>query len=586
MTVDFATQWAALYSWDDLDADDRPRKKKYDSLPELVLVVHRWPSAEGAAVQATLTVYECDDPTFADLFQPRDTSKDVPVAKLALTLKPNPKAGEDEKAPRVIAALRKVRGTPWLDRTLKRRHRAASERKADVALRIGASVVLLSLPKEDIHDEARDGKFEIGFSLEVAGEPAFDLRSTWGLSYIDVADPLIRMLTIPQRFSDPARKPSIEPEQVVATLEERTDALLKQARGKTPEDVDLDVDGLRFHRFLRAGVTRKQVIESLMKEGGPSILGKVRERFKKSKHEGKLVLDSAWRSHDITDKAYFLIHDVGLAVSNRRAVHYSPDMARIHKTHVHGFLNWSGVLAPTNDWSVGKVGTKAARKKYKKPWRHTTIETETTVNAFYVKADSIEAFEASLKDPHADKALLPTKTYGKDDGQPYVVMTWKCPITWGERKKLGRKRLGLGAKDSAQPVHIAGFSQAAIDALVDMYVLASARAGHLLTVTCHVEVDRGLPGGHSDPTGLEMQFFYDAVTRRLNGGGEDIGLGGFQLPVGVRYGIHPRRVTGPPTIWTDADGNRIVIARNYEGAPGVKIPEKSFPHQSAPPTVS
>lgn len=43
------------------------------------------------------------------------------------------------------------------------------------------------------------------------------------------------------------------------------------------------------------------------------------------------------------------------------------------------------------------------------------------------------------------------------------------------------------------------------------YVYASYRAGAWLTVTCHLEVDRGYPGGHSDPRGFSFDKLYARI---------------------------------------------------------------------------
>lgn len=47
------------------------------------------------------------------------------------------------------------------------------------------------------------------------------------------------------------------------------------------------------------------------------------------------------------------------------------------------------------------------------------------------------------------------------------------------------------------------------------YVLASHRAGRLLTVVPHRELDRGIPNGHSDPRHFDWQRFYDKVNTML-----------------------------------------------------------------------
>jgi hypothetical protein len=43
------------------------------------------------------------------------------------------------------------------------------------------------------------------------------------------------------------------------------------------------------------------------------------------------------------------------------------------------------------------------------------------------------------------------------------------------------------------------------------YVYASYRAGEWLTVTCHLEVDRGYAGGHCDPRGFSFDKLYNRV---------------------------------------------------------------------------
>jgi hypothetical protein len=43
------------------------------------------------------------------------------------------------------------------------------------------------------------------------------------------------------------------------------------------------------------------------------------------------------------------------------------------------------------------------------------------------------------------------------------------------------------------------------------YVFASYRAEEWLTVTCHMEVDRGIANGHSDPRGFSFARFYSTI---------------------------------------------------------------------------
>jgi hypothetical protein len=138
--------------------------------------------------------------------------------------------------------------------------------------------------------------------------------------------------------------------------------------------------------------------------------------------------------------------------------------------------------------------------------------------------------------------------------------------------------------------------------MADLYVLSSARANNLLTVATHEELDRdimysavfwaysadeidalearssiwadmiGQPGdGHDDPIALDLQVFYDKITERLNK------LGGLQLPMGTRYGTHPKRNAD----WTnkDPDGHPHSTG-NVDGQLHV------FPWQSNPKILS
>lgn len=44
------------------------------------------------------------------------------------------------------------------------------------------------------------------------------------------------------------------------------------------------------------------------------------------------------------------------------------------------------------------------------------------------------------------------------------------------------------------------------------YIFASYRAGTWLTVTAHIAVDLGIPGGHSDPRGFDFRRFYRIIS--------------------------------------------------------------------------
>jgi hypothetical protein len=177
----------------------------------------------------------------------------------------------------------------------------------------------------------------------------------------------------------------------------------------------------------------------------------------------------------------------------------------------------------------------------------------------------------------------------------------------------------IGYKVYGKKVTYYKWTKAAFDVLADLYLLASARAGHLLTITVHKEMDRNLgrsviwreysakelrawdekynlaervhkineakqrgdkeeagrlrkenkhyltalyyPGDyHGDPAGFNIQALYDLITKKLNA------LGGRQLQIGVRYGIHPRRIC-------KENGENIANSNSHL---------HEFPHQSDP----
>ena len=67
------------------------------------------------------------------------------------------------------------------------------------------------------------------------------------------------------------------------------------------------------------------------------------------------------------------------------------------------------------------------------------------------------------------------------------------------------------------------------DALALAYIFASYRAKQWLTVTCHLETDRGIPGGHWDPRGFDYELFYRKIIASMGGPKPEIKL--FPPPV-------------------------------------------------------
>lgn len=302
-------------------------------------------------------------------------------------------------------------------------------------------------------------------------------------------------------------------------------------------DATLELDGTNFDEFLRGG-NRRTFISKWLDEHAA---------LKEAAGEPGAEL----KTGDIL-KAWFVIHDVGVgaSLSDKR---FKASDAATKKGAVHGFLNRAGYFAATHDLVTNRQGTvyEFMSKNGLKQINGRTINIET------------------VPDIQAD---VPNKSDGTR-GEPSNPGLY---ASIGYRRKSGK-------------VTYYKWTKAAFDALADLYIFASARARHLLTITVHKEMDRNLaqsilwreysaaemragsgkhwntardhPGDyHGDPYGFNVQALYDRITAKLNA------LGGRQMPAGARYGIHPRRVS-------KADGEDIGNGDSQKN---------SFPHQSDP----
>jgi hypothetical protein len=102
-----------------------------------------------------------------------------------------------------------------------------------------------------------------------------------------------------------------------------------------------------------------------------------------------------------------------------------------------------------------------------------------------------------------------------------------------------------------------------------LYLIASARANHLLTITTHVELGQG---EHDDPRGLDLQVLYDAITVKLSALSKaELGAQAVALPAGVRYGINPLRNRDPAKLAAGSQWPKVLASRKW-----------GFPHQSGP----
>ena len=105
------------------------------------------------------------------------------------------------------------------------------------------------------------------------------------------------------------------------------------------------------------------------------------------------VLEKEWRATDI-EKAFFVIHDIGVWYNNRtpqryepedQAVGWKPGKAGYYPMSVHGWLNWGGVYCPAYDFAKYKLGTKHAFKPRYAQWRRNTVEVECVPLLYYGK---------------------------------------------------------------------------------------------------------------------------------------------------------------------------------------------------------
>lgn len=406
------------------------------------------------------------------------------------------------------------------------------------------------------------------------------------------------------RFNDHLRKPSVEPELAPAFL--GSEIVKRTSAGEK----DTDVDGLLFSYFVPKAERRK-VIETILaprirhawdlpkqKKGQAPPPSREGEAPGPDDRTGKNVPKKPDGSDnyggfglgDIA-RAYFVVHDIGAGLGPFPERRWTNE--GIHKKDpkdadsVHGYLNRRGTYATYRDF--GKDGYH-------------------TVNQFTAGDDWLDEWCIGIEcTPFGSRSSAATV----DPDDP--TLTFAC-MGWTD---TGKDRTGIYK-----------FSAELIEALADLYVLASARAGHLLTVTAHSEVDRALvysmlyPGKreevrkriekqmnwwkyarapynmHGDPYGFDAQVLYDKITEKLNALAK--GRTNLVLPMGVRYGIHPNRLlTTMPKgkeglVWVEEETKKkkkwrqkkVTLSDHF---PGLKITHgndsddlHTFPHQSNP----
>jgi hypothetical protein len=470
----------------------------------VVLIVHRWGKAESTKISgARLKLFECDIGETGR--SDAAMAQNDLFAEFSLDLEPNPDLVKyPGKAGIPHVSVTKAR---WDNPRLEKSHKAT--RRADVVLKLGKNTFPLWIPRQDILEEG--DVVEIGFVLEDSEGNKVERLSIAGGDVIRVPIPdyLKQLLEIPGRFDDPMRDPAV------------------------------DMDGTKFDVFLR-GRNRRQFIVKWL-DDHPAL--------KEAANEP----DAELKTSDII-KAWFVIHDVGVksSLTDKR---FKANQSRTKAGAVHGFLNRAGYYAATHDFTKNRQGTV---------YEFLSKNGLRRVNGRTINIETVPDIEPGVPD--------------KPDG------SHGDPSNPGQYASIGYRRA------PGKKVNYYKWTKAALDVLADLYIFASARARHLLTITVHKEMDRNLGQSviwreysaeelrnaregsflgkardkpydyHGDPYGFNIQALYDLITQKLNA------LGGTQMPVGARYGIHPRRIC-------KEDGGDIPNGSSHL---------HEFPHQSDP----
>ena len=133
---------------------------------------------------------------------------------------------------------------------------------------------------------------------------------------------------------------------------------------------------------------------------------------------------------------------------------------------------------------------------------------------------------------------------GRDDAASRNAGHWlandfsksKSGTKWQYQNPRDSKKLGFVSVELVTPKIARGAKQTYTDQqyndLALSYVMASHRAGRLLTVVPHREMDRGIRNGHTDPRNFDWNRFYDRVGELL------------ELPEGLHLGYSPERDKG------------------------------------------
>jgi hypothetical protein len=604
LAIEPATDSHAFLVSDHGAAGARVKKKDVVTFTIARLKGHT-PTAPRAALKGVkLTVWECD---YDDAWK-LDEKTTEPIAVLTLDLVPNKDLATNKDAPHWMVSGYVVEEVYHAFKYLARKKGdsippdAEREASAHFYLFLGAAkgggvfVPLRIRPGENYHDEGE--QYEVGMTLEHPSlDPRIDRRDHKATANALVAavdtlqhsrqlatPPLGAMKkvlpakdadgnpTLMGRFNDPKRNPSVHPLAAHVALEMITATALD---GPDP----VDVDGIHFMRFVHEK-KRREFIEDLTKQ----LVAKV--------VPGDAEVTNQVSTAD-TEKAYFVIHEIASGLTGKAPPPFDSTAQRAKASAVNGWVNADGKYTVCYDLSAGMSGAVyAAVDQLGAKW---------ALNYFV----GFETVSVTTADELTDAELARYPTWG-----------------WGKSHREDRTKptdeKGNYPTVTVNPAYF-HYSSELLDTLVDLYVLASARCNHLLTVTCHVEIDRNMmysgvyetygapalkaryadgkgskvwvdllsnPSNvHGDPYGFDPQVFYDRITARLIGLGATKWASRAPLLTAahkdrkLRYGVNPNRIVEDKDTRVGPKTKR-VYRRTRTNSSGDLL---TFPWQSADP---
>jgi flagellum-specific peptidoglycan hydrolase FlgJ len=135
---------------------------------------------------------------------------------------------------------------------------------------------------------------------------------------------------------------------------------------------------------------------------------------------------------------------------------------------------------------------------------------------------SLEAFRKGAK-----KDTRVNMFIGRRPGDYYVGRDFE--ISRSGAKRFNNASKGFVSVELVTQLNNPTYTDSQYEALARAYIMASYRAGRMLQVVPHREIDRGVPGGHNDPRSFDWERFYGTVNRMLG------------LPESTTYGVLQER---------------------------------------------